>query len=43
MSTPIKRDICTELADACHQRGIRVLWDYSILDMHEATYDTKNI
>ena len=43
MSTPFKRDICKELADACHKRGIRVLWYYSILDMYEATYDTKNI
>jgi alpha-L-fucosidase len=42
MSTPYKHDICKELSDACHKRGIRVLWYYSVLDMHEATYDKKN-
>ena len=42
MSTPCKRDICKELSDACHKRGLRVLWYYSVLDMHCADYDLKN-
>jgi alpha-L-fucosidase len=41
MSTPFKRDICKELSDACHKRGIRVLWYYSKVDMHDARYDVK--
>jgi len=42
MNTPIKRDICKELADACHKRGLRMLWYYSVLDMHDARYNTNN-
>ena len=42
MSTPFKRDICKELADACHKRGLRVLWYYSVVDMHDKRYDLKN-
>ena len=42
MSTPFKRDICKELSDACHKRGIRVLWYYSVVDMHDARYDVTN-
>jgi len=42
MSTPCKRDICGELARACHKRGLRLLWYYSIVDMHDARYDVRN-
>lgn len=42
MSTPFKRDICKELSDACHKRGIRVLWYYSKADMRDARYNAKN-
>jgi len=42
MSTPSKRDICKELSDACHKRGIRVLWYYSKVDVHDARYDVAN-
>ena len=42
MSTPFKRDICKELADACHKRGLKVLWYYSVVDMHSKLYDVKN-
>lgn len=41
MSTPAKRDLCKELSDACHKRGLRVLWYYSIVDMHDARYNVK--
>ena len=42
MSTPCKRDICKELSDACHKLGLRMLWYYSKVDMHDARYDIKN-
>ena len=42
MSTPYKHDICGELAEACHKRGLRVLWYYSLVDFHEATHNTKD-
>lgn len=42
MSTPFKRDICKELAEACQKRGLRVLWYYSVADMYDARYDIKN-
>jgi len=42
MSTPFKRDICKELADACHKRGLKMLWYYSVVDMRDARYDVKN-
>jgi alpha-L-fucosidase len=42
MSTPAKRDICKELSDACQKYGLRLLWYYSVVDMHDARYDLKN-
>ena len=42
MSTPFKRDICKELADACHKHGLRVIWYYSKWDVYEPSYDTTN-
>jgi len=42
MSTPFKRDICKELAEACQKQGLRVLWYYSVLDMYDERYDVKN-
>jgi len=42
MSSPVKRDICKELADACHKRGLKLLWYYSVVDMRDARYDLKN-
>ena len=42
MSTPFKRDVCKELADACHKYGIKLIWYYSKWDVYEPSYDTKN-
>ena len=42
MITPSKRDICQELSDACHKRGLRMFWYYSAADMYDARYDIKN-
>ena len=42
MSTPFKRDVCKELADACHRHGLKLLWYYSVLDMYDERYDVKN-
>ena len=38
MSTPFKRDIMKELADACHREGMRLGWYYSIMDWHHPDY-----
>ncbi len=38
MSTPFKRDILRELADACHKEGIRICWYHSIMDWHHPDY-----
>jgi len=42
MSTPLKRDICRELAEACEEQGLRVLWYYSVYDMYDPRYDVAN-
>lgn len=42
MSTPFKRDICKELAEACRKQGLRVLWYYIVSDMYDDRYDLKN-
>jgi len=34
MATPFKRDILKELADACHEQGIRLCFYHSIMDWH---------
>ena len=38
MSTPFKRDILRELADACRKHGLRIGWYYSIMDWHHPDY-----
>jgi len=38
MSTPFKRDICKELADACHKYGIELYFYYSQPDWTEERY-----
>lgn len=38
MSTPFKRDIMRELADACRKHGLRIGWYYSIMDWHHPDY-----
>lgn len=38
MSTPFKRDILKELADACHKEGIKMCWYHSIMDWHHPDY-----
>ncbi len=37
-STPFKRDICKELADASARAGIRQCWYHSIMDWHHPDY-----
>ena len=38
MSTPFKRDIMKEMADACHRQDIKICWYHSILDWHNPDY-----
>jgi alpha-L-fucosidase len=38
MSTPLKRDIMKELAEACRRQGIRICWYHSIMDWHHPDY-----
>jgi alpha-L-fucosidase len=37
-STPFKRDIMREIADACRRKGIRPCWYHSIMDWHHPDY-----
>ena len=37
-NTPFKRDICKELADACHKYGIKLFWYYSQPDWHNPDF-----
>ena len=41
-NTPFKRDVCKELADACHKHGIKIFWYYSQPDWHHPDYLTEN-
>jgi len=41
-NTPFKRDICKELADACHKYDIKLFWYYSQPDWHHPDYLTPN-
>jgi alpha-L-fucosidase len=41
MSTPFKRDICRELADACRKHDIKLFWYYSQPDWHHPDYSTE--
>ncbi|MHC5023159.1 MAG: alpha-L-fucosidase [Planctomycetota bacterium] len=38
MSTPFKRDIMAELADACRREGLRMCWYHSIMDWNHPDY-----
>ena len=38
MSTPFKRDIMKELAEACRKEGIKICWYHSIMDWHHPDY-----
>jgi len=40
-NSPYKRDICAELADACHRGGIKLGWYYSPPDWHHPDYRTE--
>ncbi len=37
-ATPFKRDVLKELADECHNQGIKICWYHSILDWHHPDY-----
>lgn len=41
MSTPFKRDIMKEMADACGREGIRICWYHSIMDWHHPDYTPR--
>jgi len=41
MSTPLKRDIMKELAEACRRQGIRICWYHSIMDWHHPDYTPR--
>ena len=38
MSTPFRRDIMKEIAEACRREGVRVGWYHSIMDWHHPDY-----
>jgi alpha-L-fucosidase len=38
MSTPFRRDVAKELAEACRRQGIRVCWYHSVMDWHHDDY-----
>ncbi|MCD6347662.1 MAG: alpha-L-fucosidase [Bacteroidales bacterium] len=38
MSTPFKRDIMKEMADACKKQDIKMCWYHSIMDWHNPNY-----
>ncbi len=38
MSTPFRRDIMKELAEACRRQGLRICWYHSIMDWHHPDY-----
>ncbi len=42
MSTPYGKDICKQLADACHKYGIKLFWYYSQPDWHHPDYLTPH-
>jgi len=41
MSTPFKRDIMKEMADACRKEGIKICWYHSIMDWHHPDYTPR--
>lgn len=38
MSTPFRRDIMKELAEACRREGLKICWYHSIMDWHHPDY-----
>jgi alpha-L-fucosidase len=38
MSTPFRRDVMKEMADACRREGLRICWYHSIMDWHHPDY-----
>lgn len=40
--TPFKRDICKELADACHETGLQINFYYSLMDWWRTDYPVGN-
>jgi alpha-L-fucosidase len=40
-STPFKRDVCAELADAAHKAGVRIGWYYSPMDWRDPDCRTE--
>ncbi len=38
MSTPFRRDILAELAEACQREGLKMCWYHSIMDWHHSDY-----
>lgn len=42
MSTPYGKDICKQLADACHRKGIKLGWYYSPRDWYHKDFATDN-
>jgi alpha-L-fucosidase len=41
-NTPFKRDVCKELADACHEAGLKVIWYFSVADWYAESFDGDN-
>jgi alpha-L-fucosidase len=41
-SSPFKRDVVKELADACHKAGLKLGFYYSPVDWHHPDYRTEN-
>jgi len=39
--SPFRRDVTAEIAEACHDAGIRIFWYYSQPDWHHPDYRTK--
>ncbi len=42
MHSPFGRDVCREIADACHEAGLKVGWYYSPPDWYHPDYRTEN-
>jgi alpha-L-fucosidase len=42
MSTPYGKDVCRQLADACHKYGIKLFWYYSQPDWHHPEFLSKH-
>jgi alpha-L-fucosidase len=40
-STPFKRDVCAELADAAHEAGVKIGWYYSPMDWRDPDCRTE--